>query len=139
MTCPAAGAARKERRAAERAERKRKPGKQPGAPGAAMRWRKADEVTGHFPQGDCACGADLADAADLGVARSYQQEDIPEPQPSRRYQHDLHKARCACGRVDVAPRPAGCRTRRCPSAPGCRRWRSTCQCSSTSRSSGRSS
>ena len=87
--------ARKERRAAERAERKRKPGKQPGSPGAAMRWRKADEVVDHFPQGDCACGADLAGAADLGVARSYQQEDVPEPQPSRRYQHDLHKARCA--------------------------------------------
>ena len=100
-------ATRRERRAAERAERKRKPGKQPGAPGAAMRWRKADEVVGHFPQGDCACGADLADAADLGVARSYQQEDVPEPQPSRRYQHDLHRARCACGRVHVAPRPAG--------------------------------
>jgi transposase len=71
--------ARKERRAAERAEKKRKPGKQPGAPGAAMRWRKADEVVGHFPQGDCACGADLADAADLGVARSYQHHDVPEP------------------------------------------------------------
>ena len=99
--------ARKERRAAERAEKKRKPGKQPGAPGAAMRWRKADEVVDHFPQGDCECGADLADAADLGVARSCQQEDIPEPQPSRRYQHDLHKARCACGRVHVAARPAG--------------------------------
>ncbi len=108
MTCPGRRPpARKERRAAERAERKRKPGKQPGSPGAAMRWRKADEVVGHFPQGDCACGADLADAADLGVARSYQQEDVPEPQPSRRYQHDLHKARCACGRVHVAARPAG--------------------------------
>ena len=99
--------ARKQRRAAERAERKRKPGKQPGSPGAAMRWRKADEVIDHFPQGDCACGADLAGAADLGVARSCQQEDIPGPQPSRRYQHDLHKARCACGRVHVAARPAG--------------------------------
>jgi transposase len=30
--------ARKERRAAERAEKKRKPGKQPGAPGAAISW-----------------------------------------------------------------------------------------------------
>ena len=99
--------ARKERRAAERAEKKRSRGKQPGAPGAAMRWEKPDEVTGHFPQGDCSCGADLADAADLGVARSYQQEDVPEPQLSRRYQHDLHKARCACGRVHVASRPAG--------------------------------
>jgi len=40
--------ARKERRAAERAQKKRKPGKQPGSPGAAMRWRKADEVIDHF-------------------------------------------------------------------------------------------
>jgi transposase len=99
--------ARKERRAAERAERKRKPGKQPGSPGAAMRWEKPDKVIDHFPQGDCACGADLAGAADLGVDRSFQQEDVPEPQPAIRYQHDLHKARCACGRVHVAPRPAG--------------------------------
>jgi hypothetical protein len=99
--------ARKERRAAERAEKKRKPGKQPGASGAAMRWRRADEVLDHFPQGDCACGAALADAGDLGVARSYQQEDVPEPQRSRRFQHDLHRARCACGRVHVAARPAG--------------------------------
>ena len=99
--------ARKERRAAERPEKRRSRGKQRGSPGAAMRWRKADEVVDHFPQGDCECGADLAGAADLGVARSYQQEDVPEPQPSRRYQHDLHRARCACGKVHVAPRPAG--------------------------------
>ena len=84
--------ARKERRAAERAE-KRKPGKQPGAPGAAMRWRKPDKVVDRFPRGDCACGADLAGAADLGVARSCQQEDIPEPQPSRRsHQHPAVRA-----------------------------------------------
>ncbi len=99
--------AREERRAAERAEKRRNRGKQPGSPGAAVRWRKADEFVGHFPQKDCKCGADLADAADLGVARSYQQEDVPEPQPSRRYQHDLRKTRCACGMVHVAPRPAG--------------------------------
>jgi transposase len=99
--------ARKERRAAERAEKKRSRGKQPGAAGAAMRWRKADEVVGHFPEGACGCGLDLAGAADLGVVRSYQQEDVPEPQPAIRYQHDLHRARCACGRVHVAPRPAG--------------------------------
>jgi transposase len=99
--------ARKERRAAERAEKKRSRGKQPGTPGAAMRWREPDEVVGHFPEGACACGLDLAGAADLGVARSYQQEDVPEPRPAVRYQHDLHKARCACGRVHVAPRPAG--------------------------------
>jgi len=93
--------------AAERAEKKRNRGKQPGAPGAAMRWRKADKVLSHFPEGACACGLDLAGAADLGVVRSYQQEDVPEPRRAVRYQHDLHQARCACGRVHVAPRPAG--------------------------------
>ena len=72
-----------------------------------MRWRKADKVIGYFPEGACGCGLDLAAAADLGVIRSYQQEDIPEPQPAVRYQHDLHQARCACGRVHVAGRPAG--------------------------------
>jgi transposase len=99
--------ARKERRAAERAESKRNRGKQPGSPGAAMRWRKPDEVVDHFPEGSCGCGLDLAAATDLGVVRSYQQEDVPEPRPAIRYQHDLHQARCACGRVHVAARPAG--------------------------------
>lgn len=99
--------ARKERRDAERAEKKRSRGKQPGSPGAAMRWRKPDKVVNHFPQGACGCGLDLAGAADQGVVRSYQQEDVPEPRPAIRYQHDLHKARCACGRAHVAPRPAG--------------------------------
>jgi hypothetical protein len=97
---------RKKRRAAERAEKKSR-GKQPGSPGAAMRTRKPDETLDHFPEGACGCGLDLTDAADLGVSRSYQQEDIPEPQPSRRYQHNLHKARCACGKMHVAPRPDG--------------------------------
>ena len=111
---------RKERRAAERAE-KRSRGKQPGSPGAAMRMREPDETLDHYPAGACECGLDLAEAADLGVARSCQQEDIPEPQPSRRYQHNLHKARCACGKVHIAPRPDGV-----PDAPlsvGPRDWR----------------
>jgi transposase len=95
---------RQQRRAAERAGRKR--GKQPGAPGSAMAWAEPDEVTGHHPSGACACGADLAGAADLGVARSYQQLDIPDP-AARRIQHDLHRARCGCGREHVASRPPG--------------------------------
>jgi transposase len=98
---------RRERRAAERAGKKRSRGKQPGSPGAAMRWREPDDTLGHFPAGACGCGLDLAGAADLGVARSYQQEDVPEPRPSRRYQHNLHKAKCACGKVYVAERPGG--------------------------------
>jgi transposase len=103
---PGRGIPRKQRRAAERGAAKRKRGKQPGSPGAAMMWEVPDRTEDHYPQGSCLCGADLADAADLGVARSFQQEEIPAA-PSERVQHDLHEARCGCGRVHVAPRPAG--------------------------------
>jgi len=96
---------RKQRRAAERAEKKRR-GKQPGSPGAAMRWEVPDRTEDHFPGGACSCGRDLVDAEDLGVTRSFQQEEIPAA-PAERVQHDLHEAKCACGRVHAAPRPAG--------------------------------
>ena len=47
---------------------KRKPGKQPGAPGAYLAWNQdPDKTVPHFPQGWCACGKDLAVARDLGV------------------------------------------------------------------------
>jgi len=95
---------RQQRRASERAARKR--GKQPGAPGAAMSWAVPDEVTDHYPAGACACGTDLAAAADLGSARSYQQVEIPDA-TARRVQHDLHRARCGCGREHLAARPPG--------------------------------
>jgi transposase len=97
---------RKQRRAAERAEKKKKRGKQPGSPGASMTWEIPDRTEDHYPEGACSCGLDLADAADLGVARSYQQEEIPAA-AAERVQHDLHGARCACGKTHVAPRPAG--------------------------------
>ena len=96
---------RKQRRAAERAEKKRR-GKQPGSPGASMAWEVPDRAEDHYPQGACACGRDLADATDLGVTRSYQQEEIPAT-AAERVQHDLHRARCACSRVHAAARPAG--------------------------------
>ncbi len=96
---------RKQRRAAERAAR-RKPGKQPGAPGSAMCWAEPDETLDYYPEGACACGADLSAAEDLGVARSYQQTEIPEPS-ARRIQHDLHAGRCGCGQEHVAGRPPG--------------------------------
>jgi transposase len=96
---------RKQRRAAERTGKKRR-GKQPGSPGAAMRWEVPDRTEDHFPEGACSCGRDLADAEDLGVTRSFQQEEVPAV-PAERVQHDLHKAECGCGRVHVAPRPAG--------------------------------
>ncbi len=104
---PGRKAPRKQRRAQERAEgKKRNRGKQPGAPGAAMRWEDPDRTEDHYPDGACGCGRDLADAADLGVARSYQQDEIPAA-PAERVQHDLHGTRCACGREHVAPRPPG--------------------------------
>jgi hypothetical protein len=96
---------RRERRAAERAAA-RKQGKQPGSPGASMTWEVPDRTEDHFPEGACACGRDLAGAADLGVSRSFQQEEVPVAS-AERVQHDLHEVRCACGRAHDAPRPAG--------------------------------
>ena len=96
---------RKQRRAAERAERKKR-GKRPGSPGASMAWEVPDRTEDHYPGGSCSCGRDLSGAADLGVARSYQQEEVPAA-AAERVQHDLHEAKCACGRTHVAGRPAG--------------------------------
>jgi transposase len=98
---------RRQRRAQEREDaKKRKRGKQPGAPGAAMCWAEPDDTRDHYPEGACACGADLAGAADLGVARSFQQLEVPEPS-AQRIQHDLHETVCGCGRHHVAARPPG--------------------------------
>ncbi len=47
--------------------------------GSAMCWAEPDEVIDYHPQGLCGCGADLGSALDLGVARSHQQLEIPEP------------------------------------------------------------
>jgi transposase len=86
---------------------KRKRGKQPGAPGAHLAWRAdPDQTVPHYPSGSCQCGADLAGAEDLGVARSHQEHEIPQPR-SVLTQHDLHAVRCRCGRQHVADRPAG--------------------------------
>ena len=71
-----------------------------------MTWEVPDRTEDHYPEGSCSCGLDLAEAADLGVARSFQQEEIPAA-PAERVQHDLHESRCACGRAHVAVRPAG--------------------------------
>jgi transposase len=97
---------RRQRRAAGRAENNRKRGKQPGSPGASMTWQVPDQTEDHYPEGSCSCGRDLAEAQDLGVTRSFQQEEIPAA-PAQRVQHDLHEARCACGRTHVAARPPG--------------------------------
>ena len=97
---------RRQRRAAGHAENKGNRGKQPGSPGASMTWQIPDRTEDHFPEGSCSCGRDLAEAEDRGVTRSFQQEEIPAA-PAERVQHDLHEAKCACGRTHVASRPAG--------------------------------
>ncbi len=85
----------------------RKPGKQPGAPGSHLAWsQEPDRIVPRFPRGACACGADLAGAADLGVAASHQEIEIPE-MAAKVVQHDLHEVACACGRVHRAAAPAG--------------------------------
>jgi hypothetical protein len=90
-----------------RADGSRRPGKQPGAPGAFLAWSASpDERAGCFPLGACRCGAALAGAADLGVAASHQQVEIPLV-TARVIQYDRHAVRCACGRAHLAPAPGG--------------------------------
>ena len=84
---------------------KRNPGKQPGAPGSYLAWsRNPDRAVPHFPRGACACGADLAGAADLGVAASHQEIEIPE-MAAAVIQHDLHEVACRAGGCTGPPRP----------------------------------
>ena len=126
---------RRERRAAGRAAGKKRQGKQPGSPGAPMTWEVPDRTQDHFPEGACACGRDLAGAADLGVSRSFQQEEVPAAMADR-VQHDLHEVRCSCGREHAAPRPAGVPGSPYRSGRGCVPWPFTWWFSSTCRWSG---
>src|SRR5207247_827677 len=80
---------------------KRKPGKQPGAPGAFLAWNEhPDKTEDVFPEGICPCGTDLSDARDLGVKYSHQVTDLPEARAVT-IQHDRHEVECACGRTHV--------------------------------------
>ena len=89
---------------------KRRPGKQPGTPGAYLAWNDhPDETENVFPEGSCECGRDLAGARDLGVRYSHQVTDLPSAR-AETVQYDRHAARCSCGRVHVAdasPEAAG--------------------------------
>jgi hypothetical protein len=85
----------------------RSPGKQPGGPGSFLAWSEhPDERVAGFPDGACGCGTALAGGADLGVAVSHQQVEIPLI-TARVIQHDRHAVRCRCGRVATAPGPPG--------------------------------
>jgi len=96
---------RQPKQRSRRTDGRRKPGKQPGAPGAYLAWNDhPGKTVDHFPEGDCACGADLAGAEDLGVTASHQVTDIPA-QEAQTTQHDRHTVRCRCGRLHTAPAP----------------------------------
>jgi transposase len=87
----------------------RRRGKQPGAPGANLSFTdNPDKRVDRFPRGRCACGRDLAEAADLGVVDRYQQHDIPRVSVTVT-QYDQHQVRCGCGKIHTAPRPEGAR------------------------------
>ena len=70
-----------------------------------------------FPEGTCACGQDLASAADLGVKYSHQVTDLPDARaPTTQY--DRHEVACPCNRRHVADAPP----LRSAATPGYRRF-----------------
>lgn len=86
---------------------KRKPGQQKGAPGAHLAWSEdPDDTKPLFPEGTCACGRNPKDAADPGIAASYQGMDTPVITATLT-QYDGHMTRCRCGKVHMAAPPPG--------------------------------
>ena len=86
----------------ERGASEKRPGEQPGAPGASLAWRDdSDEARPLFPAGPYGCGRDLADAADLEVSGSRQVIEMPMA-AAKVVQYDSH----AVG-VRVRPGPRG--------------------------------
>lgn len=97
---------------------KRKKGKQPGAPGTNLAFTdNPTKRVDRFPQGRCACGHELSEAADLGVVDRYQQHEIPQISVTVT-QYDQHQVRCGCGRIHTAARPEGARAGAVGYAPG---------------------
>jgi transposase len=101
---------RVERRAAERATRR--PGKQPGAPGAHLaQVAQPDQVVEHVPDRCGGCGADLADAPIVGV-QARQVFDLP-PLRLGVAEHRAERRRCACGTTTAGSFPAHVRAAAC--------------------------
>jgi len=101
-----------ERRVAERAAGRRKPGKQPGAPGAHLaQVAKPDGVVEHVPQRCGGCGQDLGGAVVVGV-EARQVFDLPVLRLGV-VEHRAQRYRCACGRVTAAAFPAEARAAAC--------------------------
>jgi transposase len=103
--------ARADRRADEQAGRRR-PGKQPGAPGAHLaQVAIPDEVVEHLPERCGGCGAELADAPVIGV-QARQVFDLP-PLRLGVTEHRAQRRRCACGSTTAAAFPTHVRAAAC--------------------------
>jgi transposase/uncharacterized coiled-coil protein SlyX len=103
--------ARAERRGDEQPARRR-PGKQPGAPGAHLaRVERPDEVVEHAPGRCGGCGADLAGAVVVGV-EARQVFDLPALRLCVT-EHRAERRRCACGMTTAGRFPEHVRAAAC--------------------------
>jgi transposase len=92
--------------------RGRRPGKQPGAPGAHLaQVAEPDEVIWHVPDRCQGCGAELADARVTGV-EARQVFDLP-PLRLAVAEYRAQRRRCACGTITQAVFPAEARAAAC--------------------------
>lgn len=105
----------RQRQAAERAKRrgeggskKRRKGKQPGAPGKTLAQTDTpDVIEDHRPAECSGCGASLDDAPSDGFGRR-QVIDLPEPKPVVT-EHRAHACTCPCGATTTGSFPDGVR------------------------------
>lgn len=97
---------------AERPKSTRRPGKQPGSPGAHLeRVAHPDQVVVHTPQRCQACGGMLADAPVVGV-EARQVFDLP-PIRLQVVEHQVQRRRCTCGQATGAVFPTQARAVAC--------------------------
>jgi uncharacterized coiled-coil protein SlyX len=91
---------------------RRRPGKQPGAPGTHLaQVAQPDEVALHAPDRCGGCGATLADAPVVGV-EARQVFDLP-PLRLLATEHRAERRRCACGTTTAAAFPDHVRAAAC--------------------------
>ena len=82
----------------------RRPGKQPGAPGATLARREPDRTVRHVPVACRRCHADLGGAAVVGeVVRQVLEIPVPRLDVT---DHVAERRRCACGCATTAEFPA---------------------------------
>ena len=100
----------------------RRPGKQPGAPGSALRLVDApDVVVDHVPESCSGCGNTLTDDVASSAVVRRQVTDIA-PAVATVTEHRLHRRHCRCGAVTTAGPPAGVAAAPASYGPNLRAW-----------------